>query len=123
MLDSEALKLTSEQLSVSEETILEALKIESAYRKIHQSLKDKRKAERQKVIAKWHVEKTKEEMPDWCFCEEEGFAVKRLFEEDGILEHITMYSHSDFYKEHPYQDPIYRCSRCGKKYMELVAMA
>ena len=121
--DNEALKLTSEKLNVSEKAILEAIRIESAYGKIHQGLKDRRKAERHQRETQIALEKEKQERPDLCFCEEEGFTVKRQYEEDGIIEYFTTHGKYDFYHEHPYQEPLYRCSRCGKKYMRLIAMA
>ena len=87
MADEDALTLTSQKLNLPVDAILDALKIESVYRKTFQSLKDRRKAEKKQQIARLALEKEKQE--EWlCRRNQSSCEVDRSTSEKILWEYV-----------------------------------
>lgn len=118
-----AAQMTIEQLGCSIDDIEKAKKLIDAYEKNVQRVKNDARLKRKQVEYRAWLDHEKELHPDRCYCPEEGVGVERKWEGDGIVEYVTTYSYYDYQKQNPYQDPVYRCSNCGKKYRQIVGIA
>ena len=118
-----AVQNVSNKLGISPDEIHNALTIAQEYDRERQRLRQDHKEKARRLQYQQQLQKEKIAHPDWCFCREDGFEVERKYEGDGIIKYRTAYSFYDFEKQHPYQEPVFRCSRCGLGYIMQVAIA
>ena len=117
--DTESVGDTAEELNLTPADIERALKISQAYDKHHKRNKTRRNIEREKLLREKHLAEQKLAHPDQCFCYDDGIIVERMFDLDGILR-TERWKDIDYFGQWRgayYDMPVYRCSYCGKGYI------
>ena len=115
--DPEAVEKTAQKLGIPAEDVQAALRVAEVYRSIHGNLKHERRQRGLEAVAKQRVAEDKRKQPERCFCKEEGLAVERGYEADGIVDYIAMYTPLDHYHKNGWMEPRFRCTNCGKLYI------
>lgn len=121
--DEDAITQAAAELNLTPDEVKAALEVWQAYRKYQKQNKQQRKQQHIRLLDQKRLEEEKRRHPERCFCLEEGIEVKRDPEQDNILRYVTRYYKYDFEQKNPYQEPVYACSRCGKEYVIVVAIA
>jgi hypothetical protein len=122
--DSESINDTAKELSLSPAEVERALKVAKAYSKHHQRNKARRIAEREKMLRDRALEELKLAHPERCFCVEEGIDVEHGYDSE-VIRYVTRksFSYIGVWTGEYYDDPVYRCSNCGKEWRMTFAVA
>lgn len=122
----DALELTAQELGITMAEVERAVKISTVHRKHRKQLRERRRQANVEALNRHQLAEAKAKYPDQCFCIEEGFDPKHDWNTDPIIR----YQETKCY--HPftaiptgeyYDDARYKCSRCGKEWRIVVAMA
>ena len=114
--DEDALKKAARGLGVSVEDLEKSLKAHAVYERFKRANKDVRRAQREKSLHARQLEESRRERPDWCFCKQDGFEMVRDYDGDEVIGQITLHF-GPHTPANAYQEKVYKCSRCGKKYI------
>jgi len=79
----------------------------------------KQKSKNRQIREKYEKQKLIEENPNTCFCDEPEYDMDKPIRETPK----EYYSKYDWHHENPFSLPIYRCSKCGKEHILIVAQA
>ena len=116
LYDEDALKRAAQQLGISVNDLEKSLKVQAVYERFKRENKTVRRTQREKARQSRELEESKGAHPDWCFCEEDGIEVERNYDTDEVVGQITLHF-GPHLPENAYQENVYKCDRCGKKYI------
>jgi len=109
---NDAIKATSEELNIPEETIIQVLK---AHKRNKSRLKQERDKLRLRAIREKTIREAKEGNPHLCFCKENGLKPNHDPEQDKMIRRK---------KRTPgYMLPVYECQLCKKEWSKLFFVA
>lgn len=120
-IEDEAIKGVVAISHLTEDEIKKAIEIYYIYQRQLQSLKDKRQMFHQQALKEYEIIKKEQERPNQCFCREKGLNIIHNPDKDELICYITMRDWRN--PTNPYEEPIYKCSNCGKQYMISVGIA
>jgi len=123
-IDDEAVEMTAEKLHLTTDEVRSAVKVSIKYNSVLKSLKAKRQLQRAQTEQMNRIVQFEREHPDWCSCDERGVS-RGQFNMNSleIVGHETFERGVNPCSNEPSTWPIYKCPRCGKKWLPLPAYA
>ena len=125
IFDSESVNETAKELSLTPAEVERALKIHAAYARHSKRLSNRRRMERERFLREKALAAEKLAYPGRCFCIEDGLETKHDYKSDQVVRYVTrkQLSYLGAWSGEYYDDPVYRCSTCGKEWRITYAIA
>jgi len=77
------------------------------------------KKRNKEIRLKYEKQKLIKENPNDCFCDDPEYDENNPIGETGKIFH----SKYDYNKENPFSLPIFKCKKCGKRYIQVIVEA
>lgn len=113
---------TAEELNLTRQQVVEAVKIAAVYESHVKRLRDQRKRVREEALREQEIAREEEQHPDLCFCHRRGIEVVHNSDVDPIIGETKVYPVSPYSNQYT-KVPVYRCSHCGKGWYYCAAWA